>query len=272
MNEIPKTPQSGQLLPLVGVTACHRLWDNFPGHWTAHRYLAAVAEGAAAVPVQIPALGGEALDEAHLSALIARLDGLFLTGSPSNVEPQHYDGPASVAGTLHDPLRDATTLPLIRMAVRGGVPLLAICRGIQELNVALGGTLHQRLWELPGRRDHRSDKSKPWPERYGPVHAVTLRANGPLAEFAGGAGEIMVNSLHAQGIDRLAPSLEVEATAADGTIEAVSVKAARAFAIGVQWHAEWQCTENPVSRAMFAAFGDACRARARERDMTRLAV
>ncbi len=265
MNEMPKAPPTGELPALVGVTACRRLWDTFPGHWTADRYLRAVAEGAGAIPVQIPALGGEGLDDSQLAALVARLDGLFLTGSPSNVEPHRYEGSASVEGTLHDPHRDATVLPLIRMAIRDGVPLLAICRGIQELNVALGGTLHQRLWELPGRRDHRSDKSKPWAERYGPVHTVTLRPGGAIAEFAGGAREIMVNSLHAQGIDRLAPSLEIEATAEDGTIEAVSVRSARAFALGVQWHAEWQCAENPVSRAMFAAFGSSCRARARWR-------
>ncbi len=265
MNEMPKPPRGGDPLPLVGVSACRIIRDSqFPGHWTAERYLHAVADAAGALPIQIPALGATALTDVQLHALLERLDGLLLTGSPSNVEPRHYDGPPSVEGTAHDPDRDATTLPLIRMAVRDGVPLLAICRGIQELNVALGGTLHQRLWEVPGRMDHRSDKSKPPLERYEPRHPVSLRMGGPVAVLAG-ANEIVVNSLHAQAIDRLAPALQAEAHADDGTIEAVSVKSARAFAIGVQWHAEWRSTEDPLSVALFKAFGDACRARARAR-------
>jgi putative glutamine amidotransferase len=265
MNDLPKPPSGGEPLALVGVSACRQTKDtHFPGHWTAERYLRAVAEAAGALPIQIPALGGTALSDTQLHALLERLDGLFLTGSPSNVDPRHYDGPPAADGTAHDPDRDATTLPLIRMAVRDGVPLLAVCRGIQELNVALGGTLHQRLWEVPGRFDHRSDKSRPPIERYEPVHPVSLRLGGPLAALAG-TSEIVVNSLHAQAIDRLAPALQAEAHAADGTIEAVSVKTARAFAMGVQWHAEWRSTEDPVSRALFRAFGDACRARARTR-------
>jgi putative glutamine amidotransferase len=265
MNELPKPPRGGDPLPLVGVSACRLIREtHFPGHWTAERYLRAAAEAAGAIPIQIPALGGTALSDPQLHALLERLDGLLLTGSPSNVEPRHYDGPPSVEGTAHDPDRDATTLPLIRMAVRDGVPLFAICRGIQELNVALGGTLHQRLWEVPGRIDHRSDKSKPPLERYEPAHPVSLRMGGPLAVLAG-TSEISVNSLHAQAIDRLAPALQAEAHAGDGTIEAVSVKSARAFAIGVQWHAEWRAAEDPLSSALFRAFGDACRARARAR-------
>jgi putative glutamine amidotransferase len=265
MNEIPKPPRGGEPLPLVGVSACRQIRDtHFPGHWTAERYLRAVADAAGAVPIQIPALGGTALSDTQLHSLLERLDGLFLTGSPSNVDPRHYDGAPSAEGTAHDPDRDATTLPLIRMAVRDGVPLFAICRGIQELNVALGGTLHQRLWEVPGRFDHRSDKSKPPLDRYEPAHPVSLRMGGPLAALAG-VSEVSVNSLHAQAIDRLAPALQAEAHAADGTVEAVSVKSARAFAIGVQWHAEWKCTEDPLSSALFQAFGDACRARARAR-------
>ncbi|MCW5773006.1 MAG: gamma-glutamyl-gamma-aminobutyrate hydrolase family protein [Rhodospirillaceae bacterium] len=273
MNELPKPaadPRSAQHRPadplaVVGVSACRKLLDtHFPGHWTAERYMSAIADASRCVPIQIPALGGTSLTDQQLHGLLQRLDGLMLTGSPSNVEPHHYDGPASVEGTAHDPHRDATTLPLIRMAVRDGVPILAICRGIQELNVALGGTLHQRLWEVPGRFDHRSDKSKPPIERYEPAHAVSLRKGGPLAKLAG-ADEIRVNSLHAQAIDRLAPALQAEAQAEDGTIEAVSVRSARTFAIGVQWHAEWRSTEDPLSRALFTAFGDACRQRARAR-------
>ena len=246
--------------PLIGIPACRRTIGAHVFHLVGEKYIAAVEEGAGATPLMLPSIGSR-LD---LEEVLARVDALLFTGSLSNVEPHHYGGSPSIPGTLHDPERDATTLPLIRMAVRDGVPLFAICRGIQELNVALGGTLHQRLWEVPGRFDHRSDKSKPPLQRYEPSHPVTLRMGGPIARLAG-TGEIMVNSLHAQAIDRLAPALQAEAHAADGTIEAVSVKSARAFALGVQWHAEWKATEAPLSVALFKAFGDACRARARAR-------
>jgi putative glutamine amidotransferase len=185
----------------------------------------------------------------------------LLTGSPSNVEPFHYGGPPSREGTLHDPDRDATTLPLIREAVRRDMPVLAICRGIQELNVALGGTLHQRIFEMPERFNHRPRRRPmtiPESERYGPAHSVVLTPEGLLARLAG-ATEIMVNSLHGQGIDRPAPGLLIEAVAPDGQIEAVSLAGAR-FVVGVQWHPEYQPLANPFSRALFAAFSQACHA------------
>jgi putative glutamine amidotransferase len=193
--------------------------------------------------------------------VLDRLDGLLLTGSPSNVEPFHYGGPPSREGTLHDPDRDATTLPLIREAVRRNMPVLAICRGIQELNVALGGTLHQRIFEMPERFSHKRRQRPmmiPDNERYGPAHSVALTPEGLLARLAG-ATEIMVNSLHGQGIDCPAPDLVVEAVAPDGQIEAVSLPAAR-FVVGVQWHPEYKPLENPFSRALFAAFSQACHA------------
>jgi putative glutamine amidotransferase len=162
-------------------------------------------------------------------------------------------------------VRDATTLPLIRRAVEIGVPLFAICRGIQELNVALGGSLHQHVHELPGRRDHRSDKTRPWYERYGPAHTIRLVPGGRLQAILGGAATLEVNSLHGQGIDRPAERLVVEAWAEDGTIEAVTVRDAPGFVIGVQWHPEWRVAENPWSLRLFAAFADAARTRAAAR-------
>lgn len=247
--------------PIVGVSACLKQGEHAPYHSVMDRYVQAVRIGAGALPVIVPALGdGRAVD-----ALLARLDGVLLTGSPSNVCPSHYGGPAPRPGNLADPSRDATTLPLIRRAVALGVPLLAICRGIQELNVALGGSLHQHLHEVPGRGDHRSDKSRPWPERYAPRQRVRLTAGGTLHRLLDEAEEILVNSLHGQGIDRLAPGLRVEALAEDETIEAVAVAEARAFALGVQWHPEWQVAEDPVSRRLFGAFGAAVRARRRSR-------
>lgn len=247
--------------PLVGVTSCLKPRDGLHFHSVGDKYVEAVVAGASCLPVLVPALGAR-LDP---DRLLDRLDGLMVTGSPSNVEPSHYGGPAPREGNLADPARDATTLPLIRRAVERGVPLLAICRGIQELNVALGGTLHQHLHELADRLDHRSDKTRTYPERYGPAHPVTLTPGGRLQAILGGVSRIEVNSLHGQGIDRLAAGLAVEAVADDGTIEAVSVAGAKGFALALQWHPEWGVLENPVSRRLFAAFGDAARAQARRK-------
>ncbi len=247
--------------PLIGVTACLKARDNFIFHSVGERYVDAVLDGTDGVPVLIPATAArQRIDE-----LLDRLDGVILTGSPSNVDPAHYGGPPPREDNLADPVRDATTLPLIRRAVEIGVPLLAICRGIQELNVALGGSLHQHVHEVPGRRDHRSDKSKPWYERYGPAHTIDIAPNGKLQAILGGARTLEVNSLHGQGIDRLADRLVVEARAEDGTIEAVTVRDAPGFVLGVQWHPEWRVAENPWSLRLFAAFADAARTRAAAR-------
>ena len=238
--------------PLVGITACLKERDESYFHSVQRKYVDAVVAAADATPVIIPAVGA-ALDAVEL---VQRLDGLLLTGSPSNVEPHHYGGPPPRADNVADPMRDATTLKLIRAAVAHATPLFAICRGIQELNVALGGTLHQHLHEVPGRADHRSDKSKPRDERYEPRHKVRLVTGGFLHRLLD-ADEVVVNSLHGQGIDRLADGLTVEASAEDGTVEAVSVKAASTFAFGCQWHPEYSPLDDPWSRRLFAAFGEA---------------
>lgn len=242
-------------LPLIGVTSCATHDGDHAFHSVGEKYLACIPSAVRGVPVALPALG-EAMDPA---TLVARLDGLLVTGSPSNVEPARYEGEASAPGTLHDPKRDATTLPLIRAAVDAGLPLFAICRGIQELNVALGGTLHQRVQELPGRSDHRSRKDVAFDERYGPAHDVLLAQGGVLRRLYG-AERLTVNSLHAQGIDRLAPGLVVEATAEDSTIEAVSLPGARGFVLAVQWHPEWPDPLAAVSRPLFEAFAQAVHA------------
>jgi putative glutamine amidotransferase len=249
-----------QPLPLVGVSACVKLVDGSPFHAVQQKYLDAVVLGARAQPVIMPALDGTDLD-----ALVAGLDGILLTGSPSNVEPSRYGGPAARPGVPHDLQRDALTLPLIRHAIDAGLPLLAICRGFEELNVAYGGTLHQHLEELPGRLDHRADRGLPRDEQYAPRHPVSLAAGGVLARMAG-ASQVAVNSLHGQGINGLGPGLVVEATAPDGTIEAVRVRDARNFALGVQWHCEWKVKEVPLSAAIFAAFGDAVRQHAARKE------
>jgi putative glutamine amidotransferase len=245
---------------LIGVTACARKGDRHVFHSVATQYVDAVVEGAGGLPTIVPAIG----EKSDFASLVARLDGLLLTGSPSNVEPHHY-GAAAREGTLHDPARDATTLPLIRQALDAGLPLLAICRGHQELNVALGGTLHQHVQELPGKRDHRARQVPSNEERYGMVHTIDLVSGGFLSRLVN-ATTATVNSLHAQAIDRLAPGLVVEAVASDdGVIEAVRVAGARSFALGVQWHPEWHIARDELSRAIFAAFGDAARARALRR-------
>lgn len=247
----------GRNLPFVGIPCCVRpIWER-PFHTVSARYPEAVIDAAGCLPVLIPAVGPK-IDS---TAVLDRLDGLLITGSPSNVEPYHYGGPPSMEGTLHDPDRDATTLPLIREAVRRNMPVLAICRGIQELNVALGGTLHQRIFEMPERFNHRRRRGPmTLDERYGPAHTVKLTPGGRLIEIAG-APEVMVNSLHGQGIDRPGPDLLVEAVAPDGQIEGVSLPGAR-FVVGVQWHPEYKVLENPMSRALFDAFAQACHATA----------
>ncbi len=236
---------------VVGIPACATMVDEREVHLTPARYATAVVRGVGAMPIIIPPMR-----EGQLG-LLDRIDGLLVPGSPSNVHPDHYNGGESETPDRHDPERDATTLPLIRAAIARGVPVLAICRGIQELNVALGGTLIQRVHELSGRLDHRGGPGT-LDRKYGPKH--TIAVTGQLARIVG-ANEITVNSLHGQAIGRSADGLVVEALAPDGTIEAVSYPAARGFVLGLQWHPEWRFAETPASVAIFRAFGDACRAR-----------
>jgi putative glutamine amidotransferase len=235
---------------IVGIPACARMVAGHLRHDTPARYAAAVLGGAGAVPIMIPPLGEPQL------AVLDRLDGLVLSGSPSNVHPDHYAGGDSHTPDLHDMERDATTLRLIPEAIRRGIPLLAICRGVQELNVALGGTLFQTVHELPGRFDHRG-QGDDIEARYAPKHLVTL--SGGLARMIGST-KILVNSLHRQAIDQVAPGLVVEAMAPDGTIEAVRAPDAPGWVLGVQWHPEWGYADDSASLAIFRAFGEACRA------------
>lgn len=221
-------------------------------HQANDEYIVAVRDGAGALPLLIPATD----DPLPVEDILAAVDGLLFTGAPSNVAPAQY-GATARPGTELDVRRDATTLPLLRAAIAAGKPLLAICRGFQELNVALGGSLHQHVHEIPGRLDHREPQNAPSRDaEYAPAHPVTLSPDGLLARLSGQA-EAMVNSLHHQGIDRLAPGLAVEAVAPDGQIEGVSLPDAKGFVLGVQWHPEWAWAENPLSRAIFKGFGAA---------------
>ncbi|MHC8305617.1 gamma-glutamyl-gamma-aminobutyrate hydrolase family protein [Pseudomonas sp. PB3P13] len=247
--------------PLIGVTACVKQIGLHPCHVSGDKYLRAVSVAAMGLPVVIPSLG----ELTDIEDLLAQLDGLLLTGSPSNVEPFHYQGPASAPGTDHDPARDATTLPLLQAAIAAGVPVLGICRGFQELNVAFGGSLHQKVHELAGMLDHREADSPELAVQYAPAHAVTVQPGG-VFQALDLPEQFQVNSIHSQGIDRLAPGLRCEAIAPDGLIEAISVEDSEAFAVGVQWHPEWQVLSNPVYLRIFQAFGDACRRRAELRN------
>ena len=238
---------------LVGISCCRKLFGTFGmvNHAASDTYVRAVDEVVRAVPVLIPANG----EQADIETLLDRLDGIILTGSRSNVAPFFYDGPPHTDDAPEDPARDHVTLPLARLARKRGVPLLAICRGMQELNVALGGTLHQRLQDLPGRIDH-STPMQPYAEiRTGKAHFVEVEAGGRLADVVG-AGRLSVNSLHNQGIDRLASGLVREAHAADGTIEAVS-GTGPGYLLGVQWHPEYDFETDPASRRIFESFGAA---------------
>lgn len=242
----------GNRPPIVGVPCDHRVLGHHPFHMVGEKYIAALREATGLLPVLIPVLE-EPIPPADLLRVV---DGLLFTGSYSNVAPRLYNGTPPREGVLQDEARDSTTLPLMAAAIEAGVPTLCICRGFQELNVVLGGTLHQHLNEIPGRADHRENKDASLEDQYGPAHEVNLAKGGMLASITG-KERTVVNSLHAQGIDRLAPSLMVEATAPDGTIEAVSLGGAKNFLLGVQWHPEWRWEANLDSRAIFAAFGDA---------------
>ncbi len=244
--------------PVIGIPADRRLIGPHPFHAVGEKYIHAIAQAAGALPLLIPVLP-EPLD---LREILAAVDGVLFTGSPSNVEPHHYGGEPSAPGTLHDPERDATTLPLIREAIACGVPLLGVCRGLQEINVAFGGTLWQDLGPANGHQVHAEDKAGTLAVQYSPAHALRFEAGSVLRDWAGGAAEVQVNSLHSQGVRDLAPGLQVEARAPDGLVEAFSVIEAPAFALAVQWHPEWQVMGNHFSRALFAAFGEAARGRA----------
>jgi len=248
--------------PLIGISCCTKQFGVFgmPNHAASDTYVRATDEVIGGVPVLLPANG----PTADIETLLDRLDGIILTGSRSNVQPELYDGPPHAEGTPEDPARDGITLPLIRAAVARGVPLLAICRGFQELNVALGGSLHQRLQDLPDRMDHSTPMQPSARVRQGKAHAVRVTSGGWLYKLAG-VTEIAVNSLHNQGINQLAPGLIAEGIAPDGTIEAVRVIASQAgpavgYAVGVQWHPEYDWRTDTLSRAIFEQFGAAVRA------------
>jgi putative glutamine amidotransferase len=237
--------------PVILVPACNRMLGEHPFHIAGKKYLdAAVLAGG--MPLIVPSV-----EPADIDALLDLADGVLLTGSPSNVHPSHYGQEVHNPDLPQDALRDSWTLPLIRAVVARGMPLFAICRGFQETNVALGGSLFQAVQEVAGYQDHRARDGAPAPEAYGPAHAVNTVSGGLLAGIVG-LDSFPVNSVHGQAVDRLADGLQIEATAPDGLVEAFSIPQSAGFSLCVQWHPEWQAAQNPQSVAMLKAFGQAC--------------
>lgn len=250
--------------PLIGIPTDRKMIGPHPFLAAGEKYVRAVVDGAGCLPLLIPGLQ----PMLPLRQLLEGLDGILLTGAVSNIEPHHYSDEPSYEGNLHDPARDATNLALIPLAIELRLPILAICRGFQEINVAFGGRLHQKVHEVEGLMDHRENLDDPLDVQYAPVHELSLTPGGILAGIAG-RDRVEVNSLHGQGIARLGEGLSVEATAPDGLIEAYRFDGGGrrdgAFLLAVQWHPEWKVLENPFYHAIFRAFGDACRQRAAQR-------
>lgn len=239
--------------PLVLVPACNRMLPPHPFHVCGKKYIDAVRL-AGCLPLIVPSADLPDLDE-----LLALVDGVFLTGSPSNVHPSHFDEHVHDDTLPLDPVRDAWTLPLIPKALALGIPFFSICRGTQETNVALGGSLHQAVHEVEGHLDHRDPHDEPVEVQYQPAHPVTVTPGGLLAALTKRA-TFDVNSLHGQAVKRLAPGLRIEARAPDGVVEAFTKPDAPGFNLSVQWHPEWRAADNPVSMELLGAFGAACRA------------
>ena len=242
--------------PIVLVPACHRWLDGHASHTVGKKYTDAVRL-AGCLPLLFTTVDGP--DE--LGSLLDLADGVLLTGSPSNVHPNHFGEAVHNASLPLDPDRDAATLALIPQAIARGIPLMAICRGFQEINVALGGSLFQAVHEIDGQLDHRGADKGPLDVVYGPAHRVGLEFGGLLSGLLNREA-IEVNSVHGQGVRRLAPGLRVEARAPDGLVEAFSLDTdatpSPGFLLGVQWHPEWEAHLNPVSTQLFQAFGRAC--------------
>lgn len=247
--------------PLILLPACNRaLPDGGDYHTIAQKYVQA-ARLAGGMPLVVPFANPEEIDD-----LLDLADGILLTGSPSNVHPSHFDEEVLDPSLPLDAMRDSWTLPLVPRALARGIPLLAICRGLQETNVALGGSLHQAVHSLPGNQDHRADATQPAERQYGPAHLIHLCPGGTLSALLG-AETVEVNSLHGQAVADLAPGLRIEARAADGVVEAFSKPDAPAFNLCVQWHPEWRAESNPVSMKILGAFGAACRARKEQKPL-----
>jgi putative glutamine amidotransferase len=242
---------------LMSMGAQHRLGHDYQVMTV--KYIRPLIEHAGCVPLLAPTCFGSDDIEQYLSMV----DGVYLSGAGTNIDPALYGQPNLTPEKMQDQGRDLFDLPVIRMALERGLPLLGVCRGMQEMNIAFGGDIHQKLYTLPGVRDHRENTRAPVPEQYAASHLVRLV---PGTWFAGlmQDHEFAVNSLHGQGIKTLGQGLEVLAHAEDGVIEAIHLPQFAQFTLGVQWHPEWMAAQNPHSIRLFDAFGQACRLRRTE--------
>src|SRR3982751_4084776 len=245
--------------PVVGVIgSAHVVNDRHNVQLVGQRNMRAIAEVAGALPLMFAGTP----DITDVDALLDAVDGILLTGGRANVHPTHFGVEPHPSHEPYDLDRDAVALALIDACVARGVPLFGICRGLQEMNVAFGGSLHPEIRDLPGRMNHRMPRLENGEIHPDPTvvfadrHEVRLAADGAFARILG-CETIRVNSLHGQGIDVPGKRIVVEGVAEDGTIEAIRVAEAPGFALGVQWHAEYDPQKNPVNRKLFAAFGAA---------------
>ena len=222
-------------------------------HSAGDKYLRAVHDIVGALPLMVPSFMDNPLAPEDI---LDFFDGFLMTGGYSNIARERYGLPTAPASENQDPARDNNSIPLIKAIIDSGKPLLCICRGHQELNVAMGGTLHPRIHEVDGHFDHRANDDDPVETQYGPAHSVTLASDGLLHQIME-EDEFMVNTIHEQAVNHIGEGLKVEAVADDGTIEALSVPKSLGFALSVQWHPEWKAAENPQSVKLFHAFRNA---------------
>jgi putative glutamine amidotransferase len=259
---------SAKLKPIVGIPASVRLIEmDCEFHGTALQYLRAVRDDVGATVFTIPGLG----DVQNAIECLDMMDGLLLTGSFSNMHPSTYGEEVNTPLGFYDQKRDATTLPLIRAALERGMPVFGICRGMQEINVALGGSLHQVLVEVPGYDNHMPDETKPLAEQFGPAHEIAITPGGVLSKLIPDE-RIIVSTAHMQCVNRVAPGCTIEAVGDDGMVEAISVDGAKSFAVGVQFHCEWDVNGNALYHALFKTFREACEVRAAARERARMAL
>ena len=241
--------------PIIGIIGnSHIIENRYPVHAVGRINLDAAAQVAGGMPYIIAA------DPALVSVaeLMDVCDGFILTGGRANVHPETYGEPPTEAHGAFDMARDAIALPLVRACIEAGQPILGLCRGFQEMNVAMGGTLYPEIRDLPGRDNHRMPPEGTLEQQFALRHLVTFEEGGVFHRLMG-AQQVMTNTLHGQGINTPGARIQIDGHAPDGTAEAIYIKGARGFALAVQWHPEWNASNDPVSRKLFEAFGDAAR-------------
>ncbi len=241
--------------PVIGIIGNFAmLGDDYPAYASGEMNAAAISCVAGCLPLMVPSHP----DFVRVGELMEVCDGFLLTGGRPNVHPEEYGEEATEKHGEFDRARDAVTLPLVRECVARGQPVLGICRGFQEMNVAMGGSLYPEIRELPGRMNHRMPPEGTLEEKFALRHKVILSEDSPFARIFG-ASEVMTNTLHGQGIKEPGPRVVIDGRAEDGTPEAIHIEGAAGFALAVQWHPEYRAAEDPVSRPLFEAFGEAAR-------------